>query len=180
MLCYASDLLVQSRIHGSLSSKLLNEIRIANHSISRFAESLTFQFPQRKERPMPDPDGVKSMLITASASAHVAVVQLNSILAQTDPDALGRQRNACKNALLAAREMVKLTDQYFPQVFCVALAPVYKFLITGARGQDGEQNAAHTRADINILLRTLERLKRCMPLESAVPLIQIWQNPLTA
>jgi len=176
MLYHASTLVAQSKIHGSPSRT--NEIRIASHSISNFAHSLSAcQYIQFETI---DVDGAKSALITASAAAHAAVVQINGIFAQTDPDALRRQRNACKNSVLAAKEMAKLGDQYFPLLFCVTLAPTYHFLISEVERQDDERDKEHIRADINILLRTLERLKKCMPQETAVSLDGLWLNSIFA
>jgi len=173
---HALTLLTQSKIHGSFKNKHLNETRIASHSITHFADSLsTFQLTRRGEQATVNPDGVKVTLIAASAPAYAAVVQINSIFAETDSNALDRQRNACKNTILVAKEMTKLGDQYFPPVFCVALAPIYQFLISEVRRQDDKRNA-HFDADISTLLHTPEQLKKCMPLESAVRGGHIWQD----
>jgi len=179
LLAKASALLAQSKKHhGRLDSKLAIEARLASDSISNFVDSLSvFHFAQFESN---DVDGVKCALIAASATAHAAMIQINDILAEDDSDALGRQHSACKNVVLAAREMAKLGDQYFPLIFGVALVPVHQFLTREMGGQDHEYDAALVNTDIDVLLCSLERLKRLVPLEAAVPLKYMWHNPIFA
>lgn len=105
----------------TLDAKLQNEIQIASHAISNFADFIsTFQFTEEVGI---DSDGVKSALIVASTAVYAAVVQIYGIFPQADSTALARQRSACKSAMLTIKEVAKMGTPCLPLALGVCVSP---------------------------------------------------------
>ncbi|KDQ07075.1 hypothetical protein BOTBODRAFT_228868 [Botryobasidium botryosum FD-172 SS1] len=139
-----------------------------------------------------DSEGVQSILATASTAAHSAVVQIYGILAQTDPSAVDRQRSACKNAILTAKEIAGLGAPYFPLAlgasllrhfafFCIptnlflsqfTLTPVHTFLVGQLAHSIDQKSTLSIKADIAVIMDTITRLKEYLP-----ELHKNWHDP---
>jgi len=118
----------------------------------------------------------------AFTAAHAAVIQIYNVpaLAQADPNALNRQWVACRRAMSAVKEVNTLGAEYFPLGLGVTLPPVYKFLVSETRREDIEHDIDHINEDIHILLRTFDRVKGFMALESEAGLDYLWYTPTSA
>ncbi|KDQ07979.1 hypothetical protein BOTBODRAFT_587408 [Botryobasidium botryosum FD-172 SS1] len=177
----ASLLLVQSqRLSGGPDGSLSADAWSIIRAISALTDRLeAFQFNRLESA---DISSMKSALFAASGTAHAAMLQINDVLPKDDPGILGRQRIACKGVVLAAREISKLGDEYFPLIFGLALVPAHQFLVRTTENKDdgcGEApEFADTHADIQELLYSLGRIKTLLPSEAAAPVDRMWQDPI--
>ncbi|KDQ07248.1 hypothetical protein BOTBODRAFT_613305 [Botryobasidium botryosum FD-172 SS1] len=197
----ASTLLAKSTFYNSSHiDSFPDDIHIACTSLCALADSLSAC--QHSLEYSISADGIKSIMAIAFTAAQAAVIQIYNIpaLAKTDPSALDRQQTACRHAMLAVREVNTLAAEYFPLglgASCfhacsafyllaeisraqVTLLPVYKFLVRETRRVDVGHTIVRIEEDIGTLLRTFERVKGFMALESEAGLHQMWYTPASA
>ncbi|KDQ09326.1 hypothetical protein BOTBODRAFT_527648 [Botryobasidium botryosum FD-172 SS1] len=139
-------------------------------AISALTDRLDVFRPSRLEST--DISSTKSALLAAVGAAHAAMIQVNNVFPKDDPNVIISQKNACKNVVLAAKEMCKLGYEYFPLTFGVSNSFFLpKFIVRTTRNEDGARG-------VQELLCSLDRVKMLLPSEANAPVDRMWHNPV--
>ncbi|KDQ07968.1 hypothetical protein BOTBODRAFT_38310 [Botryobasidium botryosum FD-172 SS1] len=166
----ATLLLAQSqKSRGGLDDHLVADARSTMDAISALTNRLEAFQPSGVEST--DISSTKSALLAAVGAAHAAMIQVNDIFPKDDLDVFVRQKSACMNVVLAAREICKLGYEYFPLILGIALVPAYQFLVRTTRNEDGGRS-------VQELLCSLDRVKTLMPSEANAPVDHMWHHPV--